>query len=78
MKTARATASESPTRRALVYSALRVSLVVGTALNLINQGEQVLSGEAVSWFHVLMNYVVPFFVSMFSAAKVKAELKARK
>ena len=51
---------------------LWVALVVGTILNLINQGENLLAGGAISWPHTLLNYVVPFCVSGFSAARVAA------
>ncbi len=45
--------------RRIVRNAITVSLVVGTVLNLINQGGPVLRGEHVAWWNVLMNYVVP-------------------
>ncbi|MBZ0142335.1 MAG: nitrate/nitrite transporter NrtS [Rhodocyclaceae bacterium] len=48
--------------------ALRVSLLVGTVLNILNQGERLLGG-APSWFNVLCNYLVPFCVSAYSAAR---------
>ena len=55
--------------RKVVLNALRVSLVVGSILNLINQGSALLSGSGVSWPHILLNYVVPYCVSSYSAAK---------
>jgi hypothetical protein len=55
--------------RSIVLNALRVSAVVGTALNVINQGEVVLAGHAPSWMHVALNYLVPYLVSSYSAAK---------
>ena len=57
-------------RRPLVLAgALRVSLVVGTVLNLINQGPRVLDGEMPSWVHLALNYAVPFCVATYSAAR---------
>ncbi|MCK9258937.1 MAG: nitrate/nitrite transporter NrtS [Azoarcus sp.] len=53
---------------AIVRNALRVALVVGTILNLINQGGPLITGEQVSWFHVVLNYFVPYCVSSYSAA----------
>jgi len=50
-------------------NALRVSLVVGSALNLINQGGALLHGGAISWIQLLMNYLVPYCVASYSAAK---------
>lgn len=53
----------------ILGSALRIAAVVGTLLNLINQGSQLLAGESVSWPHVVLNYVVPFCVATYSAAR---------
>ena len=55
--------------RPIALNALRVSAVVGTALNVINQGEAILAAHAPSWMHVALNYLVPFLVSSYSAAK---------
>jgi hypothetical protein len=55
--------------RRIVRNAITVSLVVGTVLNLINQGGPVLRGEHVAWWNVLMNYVVPYCVSTYSAVR---------
>ncbi len=55
--------------RRIVRNAITVSLVVGTVLNLINQGGPVLRGEHVAWWNVLMNYVVPYGVSTYSAVR---------
>lgn len=56
-------------RRHIVVAAIKVALVVGTILNLINQGGRVLDGLAPSWFHVALNYLVPYCVSSYSAAR---------
>lgn len=56
-------------RGANLKAALLVSAVVGTALNLINQWGGVADGESISISRTLMNYVVPFLVSSFSAAR---------
>ncbi len=55
--------------RKIVRNALRVSLVVGTVLNVINQSGSVMSGSGISWFHLLLNYLVPYCVASYSAAK---------
>lgn len=55
--------------RRIVRNAITVSLVVGTVLNLINQSGPVLRGEHVAWWNVLMNYVVPYCVSTYSAVR---------
>jgi len=53
----------------MAKSALRVAVVVGTVLNGVNQGGALLAGHGIAWFHVLLNYLVPFCVASYSAAK---------
>jgi magnesium-transporting ATPase (P-type) len=53
----------------IVQNALRVAMVVGTILNLINQGGSILAGTGISWFHLLLNYLVPYCVASYSAAQ---------
>lgn len=55
--------------RTIAGNALRISLFVGTVLNLINQGAAILSWSGISWGHVLLNYLVPYCVASYSAAK---------
>ena len=52
-------------RRALV-----VALVVGTVLNLINQGDRLFSGDSPNWWKLALTYVVPFVVSTHGAMTV--------
>jgi hypothetical protein len=52
-------------------AALRVALVVGTVLNLINQAPAIFSGGGASWMHVALNYVVPYCVASYSGASVQ-------
>lgn len=60
-----ATACERP----IATAAIKVALVVGTILNVINQGGRVMDGLSPSWFHVGLNYLVPYCVSSYSAAR---------
>jgi hypothetical protein len=53
----------------IINNSLKISLVVGTILNLVNQGENLLHSESISWFHLVLNYLVPYFVASYSAAK---------
>ncbi len=53
----------------IVVNALKVSLLVGTLLNVINQGSQLFDLQAVVWGQALLNYCVPFCVASYSAAK---------
>jgi len=48
---------------------LKVSLVVGTVLNLVNQGEYLLDGQGLMMGHAVLNYLVPFCVACYSGAR---------
>jgi len=51
---------------------LYVALVVGTILNLINQGDAVFGAGAVNSWKLLLTYLVPYAVSTFGAVSVQA------
>lgn len=51
----------------LIRRAVKISAVVGSILNLINQGDVLWGGAELSIMHFLLNYLVPFGVSSFSA-----------
>lgn len=57
------------TTRRIAFNALRVAAVVGSVLNLINQGPVIWNGGQVSWMHMVLNYLVPYCVASYSAAK---------
>lgn len=54
-------------QRRSVISAFKTSLVVGTMVNLINQGDYLLGSGIVqvSWLKVLITYFIPFAVSIY-------------
>ena len=52
----------------IVATAVRVALVVGTLLNLVNQGSELLGHVGISWHKILMNYLVPYCVATYSAS----------
>lgn len=56
-------------KRPIVVAAFEVALVVGAILNIINQGELVWNGLPPSWLHVTLNFLVPYCVSTYSAAR---------
>lgn len=58
----------------MISRALKVSLVVGTVLNLINSGDALLAGRLPehAW-KIPLTYLVPFLVSWWSS---RAERKA--
>jgi hypothetical protein len=45
---------------------------VGTVLNLVNQGPQVLAGQGIHTGRALLNFLVPFCVAAYSGAKAMA------
>ncbi len=57
----------------IVRPALKVSLVVGTVLNVINNGEQFWTHHTVSLWQAALNFVVPYCVSSYSAARNEAQ-----
>lgn len=59
--------------RYIVTSSLRLALVVGMLLNVINQGAVFLSGRDISWSQAILNFEVPFCVASYSAAKIEIE-----
>jgi hypothetical protein len=54
--------------------ALGLALMVGTILNLINQGDALLAGGPVDLAKLLLNYVVPYCVSTYGAVSYRFHL----
>jgi len=48
-----------------------VALIVGTILNLINQGDALLGHSSVNWGKVLLTYCVPYLVCTYGAVSYK-------
>ena len=46
-------------------AALVVAVVVGSLLNLINQGDAILRGTEVQWLKLVLTYCVPFCVALY-------------
>ena len=61
------------TSRRIAWSALKVSLVVGTVLNVVNNGVRLMAQGSVSLWQVAMNFVVPYCVSSYSAARNESQ-----
>lgn len=55
--------------RRILFNATKVSLVVGTLLNMINQWEYILATQEIMFGHLLMSYLVPFCASAYIGAK---------
>lgn len=58
----RAALSPAIARRSLIVAA-----IVGTILNLINQGDALVAGGDISWIKVALTYAVPFCVATYGA-----------
>ena len=64
--------SEGVPRRSLV-----VALIVGTLLNLINQGDALLTGLPVNLPKLLLTYLVPYCVSTYGAVSYRLHTARR-
>jgi len=60
-------------RPRIVLGAIKVSVVLGTVLNVINNGEQLWTHHAVNLWQVAMNFVAPYCVSSYSGARNEAQ-----
>ena len=60
-----------------VNTAIKVSLIVGVILNLINQGDSIFSLEFqhVNYVKLILTFLVPFAVSVYSSAQTKKEIQ---
>ena len=52
---------------------LWVAVVVGTLLNLINQGDRLLAGQSLDLLKLALTYVVPYFVSTYGAVSFRLQ-----
>jgi hypothetical protein len=52
---------------ALLRRYVIVAAVVGTILNLINQGDALASGATLDWFKICLTYCVPFLVASYGS-----------
>jgi hypothetical protein len=50
---------------------LWVALVVGTILNLINQGDALLAGQRLDFAKLALTYIVPYIVSTYGAVSFR-------
>jgi len=48
-----------------------VAIVVGTVLNLINQGDALLGATTVNWTKLFLTYLVPYAVSTYGAVSYR-------
>lgn len=50
-----------------VRRSLWVALIIGTVLNAINQGPEILSGNWPIWWKLVLTYFVPFAVASYGS-----------
>ncbi len=50
---------------------LMVALVIGTILNLINQGDALMAGATVNLFKLFLTYLVPYCVATYGAVSLR-------
>jgi len=62
----------------IIERAIKVSLIVGTALNLINQGEALLNFDMqnLNMVKFFLTYLVPYSVTTYTATALKIEFQA--
>jgi hypothetical protein len=48
-----------------------VALIVGTVLNIINQGDTIFAGEAVHWGKAALTFAVPYCVATYGAVSYR-------
>jgi hypothetical protein len=53
-----------------------VALVVGTILNLINQGDALLGAAHIDWVKIVLTYMVPYAVSTYGAVSYRLSRQA--
>lgn len=54
--------------RDVVLRALKIAAVVGTILVAINHGDAIIAGGAVTWWKVILTFMVPYGVATYAAA----------
>ncbi len=57
--------------------ALLVAAVVGTILNLINQGNTLLGAGSINWLKVALTYIVPYCVSTYGAVSYRLSVSGQ-
>lgn len=60
-----------------IYQSTKIAIVVGTVLNIINQGDFIFNMmfENINFFKLGLTYLVPFCVSTYTAIAINIKLK---
>jgi hypothetical protein len=56
---------------------LAAAIVVGTILNLINQGDALFGGRPLDWLKLGLTYIVPYCVATYGAVAFRMEAMQR-
>jgi hypothetical protein len=48
-----------------------VALIVGTVLNLINQGDALIAGAPLNWVKIFLTFAVPYVVATYGAVSFR-------
>ena len=56
---------------------LYVALIVGTVLNLINQGDAVLGMASINWLKLILTYCVPYAVCTYGAVSYGRDARTK-
>jgi hypothetical protein len=56
---------------------LAAAIVVGTILNLINQGDALFAGRSLDWLKLLSTYIVPYCVTTYGAVSFRLAVARR-
>jgi hypothetical protein len=54
---------------------LYIAVVVGTVLNLINQGDAMIGAGSINWIKLGLTYLVPYAVCTYGAVSAKARIR---
>lgn len=60
-----------------INQSLKIALIVGTLLNIINQGDLILNMmiDKINFVKLTLTYFVPFFVSIYTARNIHRKTK---
>jgi hypothetical protein len=56
---------------------LAAAIIVGTLLNLINQGDAPVAGKALDWLKLVLTYIVPYCVATYGAVAFRLDAMRR-
>jgi len=66
--------------RSVMQRSVRVALIVGTLIGLINYGDKILAGsmQSAEWIKAVVTYAVPYIVSTYAAVSTILHMERQK